>query len=153
MMKTLANSEDKREILERLRSVGPASRRQWGEMTATEMICHCSDALKVAMGGKQPVPVSNWFSRTGMKWIALRTPVQWPHGVSTVPECEAGVEGTPPAEVESDLRELRELIDRFTKQPREYELQVHPIFGQLSEKEWMRWGYLHMDHHLRQFGA
>ena len=152
-MKTLSNTEDKREILERLTSIGPASQRQWGRMIAVEMICHCSDAFKVGMGERHPKPVSNWFSRTGMKWIALRAPVRWPQGISTVPECEAGVGGTPPAEVESDLRELRELIDRFTKQPREYELQVHPIFGQLSEKEWMRWGYLHMDHHLRQFGA
>jgi Protein of unknown function (DUF1569) len=152
-MKTLANSEDKREILERLKSIGPARQRRWGKMTAVQMICHCSDAFRVGMGGKQPRPVSNWFSRTGMKWIALRAPVQWPHGVSTVPECEAGVGGTPPAEFESDLRELRELLDRFTRRPREFELQVHPIFGRLTEEEWMRWGYLHMDHHLRQFGA
>jgi hypothetical protein len=29
----------------------------------------------------------------------------------------------------------------------------HPIFGELTDSERMRWGYLHMDHHLRQFGA
>jgi hypothetical protein len=51
------------------------------------------------------------------------------------------------------LRELRGLIDRFTRQPRDFELQMHPIFGAMTEEEWMRWGYLHMDHHLRQFGA
>jgi hypothetical protein len=30
---------------------------------------------------------------------------------------------------------------------------VHPIFGAMSERAWLRWGYLHMDHHLRQFGV
>jgi hypothetical protein len=29
---------------------------------------------------------------------------------------------------------------------------AHPIFGRMTEAEWMRWGYLHTDHHLRQFG-
>jgi len=48
---------------------------------------------------------------------------------------------------------LRAAFERFTRQPLEYELQTHPIFGQMTEKEWMRWGYLHSDHHLRQFGA
>jgi hypothetical protein len=26
------------------------------------------------------------------------------------------------------------------------------MFGPMSERDWMRWGYLHADHHLRQFG-
>ena len=29
----------------------------------------------------------------------------------------------------------------------------HPIFGRMSQRAWLRWAYLHMDHHLRQFGA
>jgi len=28
----------------------------------------------------------------------------------------------------------------------------HPIFGAMKPWDWMRWGYLHADHHLRQFG-
>ena len=28
----------------------------------------------------------------------------------------------------------------------------HPIFLDLTQTQWMRWGYLHADHHLRQFG-
>jgi hypothetical protein len=40
-----------------------------------------------------------------------------------------------------------------TRQPRDFQWQVHPQFGKMSEKEWMRLGYLHMDRHLRQFGA
>ena len=29
----------------------------------------------------------------------------------------------------------------------------HPFFGAMSPNQWLRWGYLHTDHHLRQFGA
>jgi hypothetical protein len=28
----------------------------------------------------------------------------------------------------------------------------HSIFGSMTNQDWMRWGYLHADHHLRQFG-
>jgi len=30
---------------------------------------------------------------------------------------------------------------------------AHPLFGRLTTAEWGRWGYRHMDHHLRQFGV
>jgi len=152
-MKTLANPENKREIVRRLGAIGPGSQRRWGKMTVAEMICHLSDALRVAMSEKQAKPISNWFSRSIMKWAGLGLPMQWPHGVSTVPECEAGVGGTRAAEIESDLRDLRELFERFTRQPRDFEYAEHAIFGRLTEEQWMRWGYRHLDHHLRQFGA
>jgi hypothetical protein len=29
---------------------------------------------------------------------------------------------------------------------------AHPMFGPLTRREWMLWGYRHMDHHFRQFG-
>jgi hypothetical protein len=152
-MKTLANAADKEEIVQRLRALGPWSQRHWGKMTVAEMVCHLSDALKAAMGEKLANDVSNWFTRTGMKWVALSMPMKWPHGVKTVPECDPRRAGTQPAEWKNDLDELEELLERFAREPRGYKLQLHPMFGQMTDAEWMRWGYLHMDHHLRQFGA
>ena len=29
----------------------------------------------------------------------------------------------------------------------------HPAFGAMRRDEWLLWGYGHVDHHLRQFGA
>ena len=29
----------------------------------------------------------------------------------------------------------------------------HPVFGPMTRGAWLRWGYLHTDHHLRQFGV
>jgi hypothetical protein len=152
-MKTLANAEDREQILRRLAAIGPESQRRWGKMSVAEMVCHLNDALRISMGDKQAGSVSNWFSRSVFKWAGLWIPTRWPHGVKTVPECDAQLGGTKPAAMDADLKELRESLARFTRRPREYDLQAHPIFGPMNEKEWMRWGYLHMDHHLRQFGA
>jgi len=52
-----------------------------------------------------------------------------------------------------NLADKKEVLERFTAPAKGIEFHPHPIFGDMSEAEWMRWGYLHCDHHLRQFGA
>ncbi|HWA95477.1 MAG TPA: DUF1569 domain-containing protein [Terracidiphilus sp.] len=150
-MKTLARETDKQEILERLERINASSVRQWGRMTVGEMVCHLSDSFMVAMGEREARSVSSLFGRTVMKWAALKLPAKWPQGVQTVAECAAGKGGTPPLELERDKNQLRALIGQFTRQGQTY--AEHPIFGRMSNEEWLRWGYLHMDHHLRQFEA
>jgi len=46
---------------------------------------------------------------------------------------------------------VQELLARFAGTSAA-EMPPHPIFGQMTRAEWLRWGYLHTDHHLRQFG-
>jgi hypothetical protein len=36
---------------------------------------------------------------------------------------------------------------------KDFQWDRHPLFDAMSERDWMRWGYLHVDHHLRQFGV
>jgi Protein of unknown function (DUF1569) len=75
-------------------------------------------------------------------------------GIESVPELDQLTYGTPPSVFKNDVQELQELLDRFTRQPRDFSWPAtHPHFGAMSEAEWMRLAYLHMDHHLRQFGA
>jgi len=86
-----------------------------------------------------------------MKWFALNVPVPWPKGVPTRPEMEQGVGGTAPGHFEEDRQKLLSTADRFIGP--ELNLTIpHPIFGVLTREEWLRWGFLHADHHLRQFG-
>ena len=88
-----------------------------------------------------------------MKWVALYVPFPWPKGVPTRPEMEQGVGGTPPGDFGRDRANLESVIQSFSDPNRQFQWQPHPIFGKMSETEWMRWGYLHADHHLRQFGV
>jgi hypothetical protein len=86
-----------------------------------------------------------------LKWFALYVPVPWPQGAATPPEMEQGVGGTVPVEFSQDRKRLVEVIGRFTEV--RVEGVKHPFFGKMSETDWTRWGYLHCDHHLRQFGV
>jgi hypothetical protein len=61
--------------------------------------------------------------------------------------------GTKPAEFASDVAELGALVERMTAPGAIVDGRVHSFFGRLSRAEWLRWAYLHMDHHLRQFGV
>lgn len=152
-MKSLSNPQDKSEIVERLRKLNAGSQRRWGRMTSHQMICHLSDSFKSKLGEKKNSSVSNLFTRTVMKWAALYAPLPWPHGVKTMPEMDQEIGGTPPVDFERDQQELLAVIERFMAPAKAHEFKPHPYFGNMSEAEWMRWGYLHCDHHLRQFGV
>jgi hypothetical protein len=152
-MKTLARAADKAAVLERLRALGPESDRRWGTMSAHQMVCHLSDAFRMGMGDKAVSPATSLLERTVVKWIALYAPVPWPRGILTRPEIEQGVGGTCPRDFAADVEDVAILLDAFAARDAGVEWPPHPIFGPLSGKAWLRWGYLHMDHHLRQFGV
>lgn len=152
-MKSFLTLADKKEILERIRVIRPNSSRQWGRMTPHQMVCHLCDSFKFTLGEKENSSVSNLLTRTVVKWIALYAPLQWPHGAKTMPEMDQEIGGTPPVEFEQDRLSLLTLIERFTTLTDGTLPPPHPYFGDMSAFEWMRWGYLHCDHHLRQFGG
>jgi uncharacterized protein DUF1569 len=154
-VKSLVEAADKAEILGRLRAVGPDSPRRWGRMSAHQMVCHLNDTFLCVMGRKPVSHATGVFQRTVVKWVALYAPLRWPPGrIRTRPEIDQCLgDGTKPSEFATDMAQLQGLVESFTAPSRDFEWQPHPIFGPLSDREWLRWGYLHMDHHLRQFGA
>lgn len=152
-MKLLSDPAVRRQILARLQRIRPDTPRRWGRMTAPQMICHLRDSYLGVMGDL-PVaipPGFSWWRLT--KPFAFYAPLRWPQGVPTRPELDqlAGA-AVPPAEFSADIESLLASIAKFTAQPRAFAFRPHPMFGVLSEKEWMIWGYRHTDHHLRQFG-
>ena len=152
-MKSLYNAECRSDLVVRLQRVRPETPRLWGGMTAPQMICHLDDSFLGVMGEKA-MEIPHGFTLWPLvKYIALYAPMEWPKGVPTRPEFDqqAGA-GTPPSHFESDVRRLLGTMDRFARRPRDFQFRPHPMFKVMSEAQWMRWGYLHVDHHLRQFG-
>lgn len=139
-------------LLERLRHLQPETIPHWGKMSANQMICHLNDAYSLAMNGKSASEQITFLNRTLIRWLALRAPMPWPHDVPTRPEVDQFAGGTRPTSFALDRATLAATIQRFAGQPPEYPFNRHPIFGRLTHWEWMRWGFLHADHHFRQFG-
>lgn len=152
-MKTLARPECTAEILARLKTVRSDSQRRWGRMSAHQMVCHLNDSFLAVMGRRAVSPDTGLVQRTVIKWLALYVPVRWPAGVMTRPEIDQEIGGTRPSDFAADIAQLEMLVRTATTEPSCFQGQVHPIFGGMSPRDWMRWAYLHMDHHLRQFGV
>jgi hypothetical protein len=152
-VKSLSDRNCVNELTARVGRVRPDTPRLWGKMTSGQMICHVTDSFLGIMGEK-PMEVPPGFTLWPvLKYVALYSPMQWPKGVATRPEFDqAAGAGTPPAHFESDVRRLLDTMERFARKPRDFQFRPHPMFKVMSEGQWMRWGYLHMDHHLRQFG-
>lgn len=153
-MKTLARARDLLEIQRRLLSVRPDHRARWGRMSAHQMVCHLADAIRMATGEKPVAPDTNVFKMTVLKWIVLYAPLRWPAGILTSPEIDQQRGGgTIPIEFAADVRETERQLTRMVDEATNLEGRPHPFFGRMSHAAWLRWSYLHADHHLRQFGA
>ena len=150
-MKTLSNLSDRREISLRLAELSPTDVARWGLMSVHQMVCHLDDSYEVACGNRTVSPATSLIQRTIVKWFALNTPMQWPRGVPTRPEIEQGKGGSIPGDFRQDLASLLAAFARFCDDSPNPPIR-HPIFGNMTAANWMRWGYLHADHHLRQFG-
>lgn len=148
-MKSLASLEALSEIRTRLRSVKVDDRPRWGKMTAKKMIRHLGCSYEVALGERTVGPLKG-MPPVLMKWVALRLPMRWPKNLPTTPELKRAVaenlDFTFAALVDAAIARMQEVAsgDRFAP--------THPMFGPMTAEDWMRWGYLHADHHLRQFG-
>jgi hypothetical protein len=150
-MKTLANREDLEEIRRRVGRLTAADARLWGGMSCHQMVCHLTDAFGCPLGERAvgalkgpPIPVGMY------RWLALWVPMKWPKGIKTTPEMDQRIGGTRPVEFAADREALLNKLDCFANAAGPW--GAHPLFGVMTTAEWMRWGYLHTDHHLRQFG-
>jgi hypothetical protein len=137
-MKSFLNIDERAEILQRLSRVRPDSRRKWGKMTPHQMVCHLCDSLRFSLGERDAESVENIFTRTVMKWVALYTPLPWPHGIPTMATMDQQAGGTPPIEFDRDKQEFQVLMDRFLSAPSLSATVRHPFFGEMSEFEWKR---------------
>jgi len=149
-MKTLAETSTQQAIKQRLQTISPESQRRWGRMSANQMICHLTDSFRRTLGEKKTTDLP---PKKLLKLAALWLPIPWPRGFKTRPEMDQEIGGTRPVEFEVDRQELLKYLDRFICESPVPAFSPHPMFGQMTRKELMRWAYLHMNHHFQQFGA
>jgi hypothetical protein len=153
VLRTLDQPGPKQEILKRIVCLRPNLNQRWGKMNARQMVSHLNDSFVTVMGGRQVSIDPDFRFRGLVKWCGLYLPMHWPHDVPTRPEIDQELYGTPPGDFDLDRQMLVGLVDRFSRQPRDFTFDPHPIFLEMTEWQWMRWGWLHTDHHLRQFGV
>jgi hypothetical protein len=152
-VKTVGEPQVLVELVKRLGTIRPESTRRWGSLTPHEMLCHLGDAGDMVLGArprKTPVPERR---RPLVKWVALWSPIPWPHGRPTNPMHNPRAEGTRPSVFEKDLARVVDGVERIARAEPGSLIPAHGVFGSMCLADWQRWAYRHIDHHLRQFGA
>lgn len=150
MADSLFQPEGLARITARIDALRPDSQHQWGKMDVAQMLAHCQQPLRVALG-ELPLKrslVGLLFGRMAKR--QLLAPKPWKPGMPTAPEFKV----TGPRDFAKEKTALRALVRRFGEGgPSGLTKLPHPFFGPLTTDEWQRLQWLHLDHHLRQFGA
>ena len=147
-MKSLWQEKTRQELLARARRLTPEHRAQWGKFTVERMLAHLVDAFGMGMGEIEVPPrkiplLGSWpFNVLFIRFVGM------PRNAPTARE----IITRPPASIDAELRQLEAAMDRFAAQRERTEWPRHPAFGKLSRRAWGELGYVHADHHLRQFG-
>ena len=148
-MRTIADSAVLAGLEARLAALRPDARRRWGTLEPGEMLCHLGDAAASVLGrpGGAEGPRHALF-----KWLALRTPLPWPHGRPTLARLDPRRDGTKPSDFEADRRRAIEGLRALAVAAPAALPNAHFVFGAMRPADWGYWAYRHTDHHLRQFG-
>ena len=148
-MRTMLDPADRAQILSRLQTLTPDSRRRWGRMTAPQMVAHLTDQMRHTLGDVTCRPVPSLLSLSILRHAAIYW-VPWPRGRVTGPP-DAFV--TQPSEWQTDLNSLVRLVERFGDRTVDSPWPPHALFGPMTGRDWGAFCYKHFNHHLSQFGA
>ena len=149
-MQSLFDPADRESVLGRLEGLRPGAARQWGKMSAGQMLAHCSIAMEVATGEtpRKQALIGRIFapfvrsSLLGEKPFSRNSPTDPTFIVTDEKDFDA------------EKRRLTRLVNTFCESgPEKASAHTHSFLGRLRGEEWGVMMYKHLDHHLRQFGA
>ena len=139
------------EFRNRILPITSANPRQWGTMTVAQMSHHLNLACGGSLGFYDVPDESYLVSRNVFRWIlvdwypeqpvGLRLPMGFkiPHGAAF--------------DFDFEKEQLLKILDAAWHARSPADWQPHPMFGRMTVKEWGKLLQIHIDHHLRQFGA
>jgi hypothetical protein len=139
----------------RLRGLRADAPARWGRLDAHAMLRHLRASLELSLGDiASPRLVPRWIGAPA-GWALTTFLTRWPRGLgghlAPIATLLPPALGSFEEDREHLLAALRRFVERLDADPRAR--APHPVFGALARWRWARVHALHLDHHLRQFGA
>ena len=145
-MQSLFDQKTFQEIQQRLANLKPETTPLWGKMNAGQMLKHCQRPLEIAVYDKDFGLKSNFLIRTFFK----KSMYDDRPFMKNMPTPKAfKVKEAVDFNLEHD--NLLKLIEKFYGLRDKLDWKPHPVFGKLSQEQWGKIQYKHLDHHLNQF--
>ena len=141
--------EQFQDFLSRIDQLTAGHRPKFGKMNVHQMVCHCTDQLRLALGTIIPDNDYIKISPEEVKELVMaKKTVPTPKGLGQI---EGG--GTKPTTFENDKALLKKHLQEFIDLPDDFEYAPHPYFGVFDKRRWMSLTIYHLNHHLSQFNA
>ncbi|GAA3923807.1 DUF1569 domain-containing protein [Chitinophaga oryziterrae] len=148
-MKTLFDTAQRQKFVQRLEQLTPDSQSLWGQMTVAQMLRH----LRL---WEEMIHENKIYNRTLIGRLigplilkqVLKTP-NFRRNSPTISEMritETGIDMT------EERRKLISLLDRYANYDKPDYSFIHPFFGRMSREQIGQLAYIHLNHHLQQFG-
>ncbi len=150
-MISIFDQETLDKLIERVQSLTEKSEAKWGKMNVVQMLAHCNESSKIAIGVKKSKRMfaGRLFGKMTLRKI-LKSDKPLKKNSPTVPDF-----------IIKDKREFDKERDDFvrvlsklkTMTIEDFNGRVHPFFGEMVGREWSVLLYKHFNHHLEQFGV
>ncbi|MAS21284.1 MAG: hypothetical protein CMF34_13685 [Leeuwenhoekiella sp.] len=145
-MQSLFDQKTFQEIQQRLANLKPETTPLWGKMNAGQMLKHCQRPLEIAVYDKDFGLKSNFLIRTFFK----KSMYDDRPFMKNMPTPKA-FKVTEAVDFNLEHDNLLKLIEKFYGLRDKLDWKPHPVFGKLSQEQWGKIQYKHLDHHLNQF--
>ncbi len=150
-MKNVFEATAYEEVKSRVNKLTATSVAKWGKMNVAQMLAHCGQPLKVADGSlpAKRTLIGILFGKIAKKQF-LKEGAEFKKGLPTDKDFIIKDE----RDFEKEKQNFLSIIDNFyTKGESGIAIKKHPFFGNMTPKEWGELTYMHLNHHLNQFGA
>ncbi len=148
-MKNIFHPKDNQEMIARIHNLTPESKALWGKMTVDQMLSHCIAPINVALGTEKinvPIPFRIMGRLMKKSWLDA------PEFKKNTPTAKEFIrKGN--YDFETTKNELIKSVEKLSEGFQVVQLETHPFWGKLTEKDWNNLQWKHLDHHLRQFGV
>ena len=148
-MKSIFNTTDNQEVINRINALSPKSQALWGKMSVDQMLKHTNDAILVSFNEKAlNVPFIFRILGRMMKSSVLKQP-EFAKNSPTAKEFKYQEN----FDFETIKNELISNFSRFQEGEQAITCKNHPFWGKMTTEDWNKLMWKHVDHHLKQFGA
>lgn len=138
------------EFERRVLAVQSTEQRQWGTMSAAQMLAHLRIVFEISNEERETKDESRAWLMPIIWFLTFRLITNWPKGriqasQQFLDDSADDIEGERAQLIDG----MRRFVERSEGEPERVVLE--PMLGRISLKKWQRVHGLHTDYHLRQF--
>ena len=150
-MKNIFDKVIAQNMITRIETLTTESKGNWGKMSVSQMLAHCSVAYEMVYTDKHPEP--NALVKLLLKLFVKKAVVSekpYPRNGRTAPQFMITSEKD---FTEEKTRLISYILKTAELGEAHFDGRQSHSMGKLTAKEWSNSFYKHLDHHLTQFGS